>query len=54
MTKNIKDIMAITMRMILDIDIDACDAFASEINKESNNLHDDDDDDDSNARKKPQ
>ena len=54
MTKNIKDIMAITMRMILDIDIDACDAFASEINKESNNLLDDDDDDDSNARKKPQ
>ena len=53
MTKNIKDIMAITMRMILDIDIDACDAFASEINKESNNLLDDDDDD-SNARKKPQ
>ena len=53
MTKNIKDIIAITMRMILDIDIDACDAFASEINKESNNLLDDDDDD-SNARKKPQ
>ena len=53
MTKNIKDIMAITMRMILDIDIDACDAFVSEINKESNNLLDDDDDD-SNARKKPQ
>ena len=53
MTKNIKDIMAIIMRMILDIDIDACDAFASEINKESNNLLDDDDDD-SNARKKPQ